>query len=107
MSRTSSVVPPWRARRTRAVLAGIGLVLCGVAVVACGGDGTVYEAANAIMDLGAQDRVRLGTIELERLEAEVAVGVLRDAQRLSERSGRSAMPSSEQVESAIKKLGKT
>lgn len=33
-------------------------------VVACGGDGTVYEAANAIMDLGAQDRVRLGTIPM-------------------------------------------
>jgi len=56
MSRTSSVVPPWRARRTRAVLAGIGLVLCGVAVVACGGDG---EAALA----SKESNVRSGSAE--------------------------------------------
>ncbi len=31
-------------------------------LVACGGDGTVNEAANAIMAAGANDRVRLGTI---------------------------------------------
>lgn len=31
-------------------------------LVACGGDGTVHEVANAILDLGAADRVRLGTI---------------------------------------------
>lgn len=33
-------------------------------IVACGGDGTVYEAANAILDLGAGARVRLGTIPM-------------------------------------------
>lgn len=33
-------------------------------VVACGGDGTVYEAANAILDANAADRVRLATIPL-------------------------------------------
>jgi len=31
-------------------------------LVACGGDGTVFEVANGIMALTAQDRVRLGTI---------------------------------------------
>jgi diacylglycerol kinase (ATP) len=31
-------------------------------LVACGGDGTVYEVANAIMAAGANERVRLGTI---------------------------------------------
>jgi YegS/Rv2252/BmrU family lipid kinase len=31
-------------------------------LVACGGDGTVFEVANAIMGLGANERVRLGTI---------------------------------------------
>src|SRR5690606_12954659 len=56
MSRTSSVVPPWRGRRTRAVLAGSGLVLCGVAVVACGGDG---EAALA----SKESNVRSGSAE--------------------------------------------
>ncbi|MFN8507635.1 MAG: diacylglycerol kinase family protein [Dehalococcoidia bacterium] len=33
-------------------------------IVACGGDGTLYEAANAILDLGAAERVRLGTIPM-------------------------------------------
>ncbi|MCC7365657.1 MAG: hypothetical protein IT303_14930 [Dehalococcoidia bacterium] len=33
-------------------------------LVACGGDGTVYELANAIIDLGAADRVRLGTVPM-------------------------------------------
>lgn len=33
-------------------------------LIACGGDGTVYEVANAILDLGAADRVRLGTIPM-------------------------------------------
>ncbi|MEO8538360.1 MAG: YegS/Rv2252/BmrU family lipid kinase [bacterium] len=33
-------------------------------LVACGGDGTVYEVANAILALGAGDRVRLSTIGL-------------------------------------------
>jgi diacylglycerol kinase (ATP) len=33
-------------------------------LVACGGDGTVYEVLNAIMTLGAQKRVKLGTIGL-------------------------------------------
>lgn len=31
-------------------------------LVACGGDGTVYEVANAIMDAGAGDTVRVGTV---------------------------------------------
>lgn len=56
MSRTSSVVPPRRARRTRAVLAGIGLVLCGVAAVACGGAG---EGALA----SKESNVRSGSAE--------------------------------------------
>ena len=33
-------------------------------LVACGGDGTVYEVANGILALGAGKRVRLGTIGL-------------------------------------------
>jgi len=33
-------------------------------VVAVGGDGTLFEVANAIMDAGAGDRVRLGTIPM-------------------------------------------
>jgi len=33
-------------------------------LVACGGDGTVYEVANAILAAGAGSRVRLGTIGL-------------------------------------------
>lgn len=33
-------------------------------LVACGGDGTVYEVANAILDAGVQDDVRLATVPL-------------------------------------------
>lgn len=33
-------------------------------LVACGGDGTVYEVANAILAAGAEKRVRIGTIGL-------------------------------------------
>jgi diacylglycerol kinase family enzyme len=33
-------------------------------LIACGGDGTVYEVANAILDLGVAATVRLGTVPL-------------------------------------------
>ena len=33
-------------------------------LIACGGDGTIYELANAILDAGAGDDVRLGTVSL-------------------------------------------
>lgn len=34
------------------------------AIVAVGGDGTIYEVANAVIDAGANDRVAVGTIQL-------------------------------------------
>src|SRR5690606_8942118 len=33
-------------------------------IVACGGDGTVNEVANAVLNAGAADRVRVGTIPM-------------------------------------------
>ncbi|MGE5596129.1 MAG: diacylglycerol/lipid kinase family protein [Hyphomicrobiales bacterium] len=51
---------PWHAHAlaTDAIEAGRDTL------VACGGDGTVFEVANAIMDAGANGDVRLGTVPL-------------------------------------------